>query len=112
MLIETSKDYYENLITDKDFLEVISKKISYEFAEELSRRLELVQEELEFLRNDTGDTDFAFIEQENEELRNLIDDVNSDLQCYLDPIEKGKRVNRENLIKTFNRIIKKLDGAR
>lgn len=109
MLIETSKNCYENLITDKDFLEVISKKISYEFAEELARRLELVQEELEFLRNDT---DFAFIEQENEELRNLIDDVNSDLQCYLDPIEKGKRVNRETLIKTLNRIIKKLDGAR
>ena len=109
MLIETSKDCYENLITDKDFLEVISKKISYEFAEELSRRLELVQEELEFLRDDS---DFAFIEQENEGLRNLIDDVNSDLQCYLDPIEKGKRVNRETLIKTLNRIIKKLDGAR
>lgn len=109
MLIETSKDCYENLITDKDFLEVISKKISYEFAEELSRRLDLVQEELEFLRDDT---DFAFIEQENEGLRNLIDDVNSDLQCYLDPIEKGKRVNRETLIKTLNRIIKKLDGAR
>lgn len=109
MLIETSENCYENLITDKDFLEVISKKISYEFAEELSRRLDLVQEELEFLRDDT---DFAFIEQENEGLRNLIDDVNSDLQCYLDPIEKGKRVNREALIKTLNRIIKKLDGAR
>lgn len=109
MLIETSKNCYENLITDKDFLEVISKKISYEFAEELSRRLELVQEELEFLRDDS---DFAFVEQENEGLRNLIDDVNSDLQCYLDPIEKGKRVNRETLIKTLNRIIKKLDGAR
>lgn len=109
MLIETSKDCYENLITDEDFLEVISKKISYEFAEELSRRLDLVQEELEFLRDDT---DFAFVEQENEAIRNLIDDVNSDLQCYLDPIEKGKRVNRETLIKTLNRIIKKLDGAR
>lgn len=109
MLIETSKNCYENLITDNDFLEVVSKKISYEFAEELSRRLELVQEELEFLRDDS---DFAFIEQENEGLRNLIDDVNSDLQCYLDPIEKGKRVNRETLIRTLNRIIKKLDGAR
>lgn len=109
MLIETSKNCYENLITDKDFLEVISKKISYEFAEELSRRLDLVQEELEFLRDDT---DFAFIEQENEGFRNLIDDVNSELQCYLVPIEKGKQVNRKTLIKTLNRIIKKLDGAR
>lgn len=109
MLIETSKNCYENLITDKDFLEVISKKISYEFAEELSRRLDAVNEELEFLRNDPGDTDFAFIEQENEELRNLIDDVNSDLQYYLSPIEGGKKINRQDMIKTLNRIIKKLN---
>lgn len=106
MLIDIGQGY-KNLVVDEDFIEVMQEQISYEFAEEIARRLSAAEDEVEWIRAD-ADSDSKYIEAENEGLRNLIDDVNSLLQCYLDPIERGKRINRQEMIKTLNKAIQML----
>ena len=107
MLVDVGKGKYRNLSTDEDFFGVIEEKISWEFAEELRKRLNRVQEYIEELKEDS---DFSYIEQENEYLRNLIDDVNSMIQSYIYPIERGQRLYRDKTIKFLNEIIKYLDN--
>ena len=107
MLVDVGKGKYRNLSTDEDFFGVIEEKISWEFAEELRNRF---NERQEYFNELEENSDFNFIEQENEDLRNLIDDVNSMIQSYIYPIEKGERLYREKTIKFLNEIIKYLDN--
>lgn len=100
---------YKYLTDERDFLQVIEDKTSYEFADEIARRLHEAEYFTDYLRKD-ADSDFKYLEAENENLRNLIDDVNSELQCYLVPIEQGKRINRQGVINLLNRVIKMLNG--
>lgn len=106
MLIDIGNKYI-NLNSDEDYLRVIEEKISYEFADELRCRFNRIQECIEELRENS---DISYFEQENEVLRNLIDDVNSMLQSYIFPIKKGKRLYREKTINFFNEVIKYLDN--
>ena len=108
MLVDIGGEY-KYLEDNKDYLQVIEDKISWEFADEIARRLDEVRILAECLRED-ADSDFKYLEAENENLRNLIDDVNSELQHYLVPIEQGKRINRQEMIKLLNRVIKMLNG--
>lgn len=105
MVIEVGKNEYKNLVTDNDFLNVISDKVSYEFAREIAHEIELTEDEIKAL---TDESDLPYIEAENEELINLIDDVNSTLQHLIVPIEKGQRIDRDKVIKTINEVIKQL----
>ena len=107
MLIDVGDRKYRNISSDEDFLRIVEEKISWEFAEELRKRLNRVQEYIEELKEDS---DFSYIEQENEYLRNLIDDVNSMIQSYIYPIERGQRLYRDKTIKFLNEIIKYLDN--
>lgn len=107
MLIDVGDRKYRNISSDEDFLRIVEEKISWEFAEELRKRLNGVQEYIEELKEDS---DFSYIEQENEDLRNLIDDVNSMIQSYIYPIERGQRLYRDKTIKFLNEIIKYLDN--
>ena len=108
MLIDVGDRKYRNISSDEDFLRIVEEKISWEFAEELRKRLNGVQEYIEELKEDS---DFSYIEQENEYLRNLIDDVNSMIQSYIYPIERGRRLYRDKTIKFLNEIIKYLDNT-
>lgn len=105
MVIEVGQNEYKNLVTNNDFLNVISDKVSYEFAREIAHKIELTEYEIKAL---TDESDLPYIEAENEELINLIDDVNSILQHLVVPIEKGQRINRDKVIKTINEVIKRL----
>lgn len=105
MVIEVGKNEYQNLVTNNDFLNVISDKISYEFAREIAHKIELTEDEIRAL---TDESDMAYIEAENEELLNLIDDVNSILQHLIVPIKRGQRINRDKVIKTINEVIRQL----
>lgn len=108
MLIDVGDRKYRNISSDEDFLRIVEEKISWEFSEELRKRLNGVQEYIEELKEDS---DFSYIEQENEYLRNLIDDVNSMIQSYIYPIERGQRLYRDKTIKFLNEIIKYLDNT-
>ena len=108
MLIDVGNRKYRNISSDEDFLRIVEEKISWEFAEELRKRLNGVQEYIDELKEDS---DFSCIEQENEYLRNLIDDVNSMIQSYIYPIERGQRLYRDKTIKFLNEIIKYLDNT-
>ena len=110
MLIDVGDRKYRNISSDEDFLRIVEEKISWEFAEELRKRLNGVQEYIEELKEDS-DSGFSFIEQENEYLRNLIDDVNLMIQSYIYPIERGQRLYRDKTIKFLNEIIKYLDNT-
>lgn len=110
MLIDVGDRKYRNISSDEDFLRIVEEKISWEFAEELRKRLNGVQEYINELKEDS-DSDFSYIEQENEYLRNLIDDVNSMIQSYIYPIERGQRLYRDKTIKFLNEIIKYLDNT-
>lgn len=105
MLIDTGNNKYLNLVTDEDFLRIIEQKISWEFSEEIRKRFGRVEEYIENLKNNS---DITYIEQENQELRFLINDVNFMMQFYIYPIEKGERLYREKTIKFFNQIINML----
>lgn len=107
MLIDIGNEKYRDLDTNEDFLRVIEKKISWEFAEEIRKKFNGIEEYIEDLRNNS---DITYIEQENEDLRFLIEDVNSILQSYIYPIEKGERLYRDKTIKLFREIIKMLDN--
>lgn len=107
MLVDIGNSKYIDLNSNEDYLRIIEEKISYEFADELRHRLNGVQEYIEELKENS---DIPYIEQENEDLRNLIDDVNSMMQSYIYPIEKGERLYREKTIKFFNEVIKYLDN--
>ena len=87
MLVEVEKGKYRNLSTDEDFFGVIEEKISWEFTEELINRFNNYQEYVNKLNENS---DFSFIEQENEDLIHLIDDINSMIQSYIYPIEKRR----------------------
>lgn len=105
MVIEVGQNEYKNLVTNNDFLNVISDKVSYEFAREIAHKIELTEDEIKAL---TDESDLPYIEAENEELINLIDDVNSTLQHLIVPIERGQRINRDKVIKTINEVIRQL----
>lgn len=107
MLIDIGNEKYRDLDTNEDFLRIIEEKISWEFAEEIRRKFNGIEEYIEDLRNNS---DITYIEQENEDLRFLIEDVNSILQSYIYPIEKGERLYRDKTIKLFREIIKMLDN--
>lgn len=72
---------------------------------EIAHKIELTEYEIKVL---TDESDLPYIEAENEELINLIDDVNSTLQHLIVPIERGQRINRDKVIKTINEVIKQL----
>lgn len=108
MLIDIGDRKYRNISSDEDFLRIVEEKISWELSEELRKRLNGVQEYIEELKEDS---DFSYIEQENEYLRNLIDDVNSMIQSYIYPIERGQRLYRDKTIKFLNEVIKYLDDT-
>ena len=75
----------------------------------IEKTRKMLQFYIDELKEDS-DSDFSYIEQENEYLRNLIDDVNSMIQSYIYPIERGQRLYRDKTIKFLNEIIKYLDN--
>lgn len=101
MLIDIGTKY-QDLNSNEDFLRIVEEKISYEFANEIREKLNGIENYINDLKEGT---DLTYIEQENEELRYLIDDVNSMMQSYIYPIEKGGRLYRDKTIKFFNNII-------
>lgn len=96
---------YENLVTKEDYLDIIRKKISYEFANEIQLFIDEAHI-VEKIHERAANSDFAYIEAENEDLRRIIDDINADLQQFIYPIEKGSRLNRDKTIKFINSLIK------
>lgn len=103
MYVDTGNGY-EFLTSQKDYLNVIRRRISYEFMTLIENEFDAVNHEIEAMKKG----DFNYIEMENEELRTLIDDTNSELQHYLVELEKGKRINRQTLINLLNRITQNL----
>lgn len=104
MLIDTGNTF-ENLVETEEYLDIIRKKISYEFAEEIR----LMIDEATYIKQmheNVANSDAAYIEAENEDLRRTIDDMNADLQQFIYPIEKGQRINREKTIRFINNLIK------
>lgn len=93
---------YKDLSSTEDFLTIIEEKISWEFADEIRKKLNGIEDYINELKENS---DITYIEQENEDLRYLIDDVNSMMQSYIFPIEKGERLYRDKTIKFFNNII-------
>lgn len=101
-------DKYLHLVTRRDYLDVISDKVSPDFAAEIEEMLD----EAEFTKSqliDEIDSDAAFYEVENEEMRNTIDDANSMIQQFLYPIEKGKNLNRQKTIQFLNDLLRLID---
>lgn len=111
MLVAVGEYQYENIVTDEDFVDIIDEKISHEFACEIRKRLDWNTRQEE-LQDTLMADDFKFIEAENEELCNAIDDVNSILQNLVVPLERGARINRDKVIKTLNNVIKMLNDVR
>ena len=105
MLIDIGNKY-ENLVENEDYLDIIREKISHEFANEIQLLIDEAHI-IEKIHERAADSDAAYIEAENEELRRTIDDINAELQQFIVPIEKGQRLNREKTIKLINRIIEK-----
>lgn len=103
MYVDTGNGY-QYLISLDDFLNVIRERTSYEFMLVIEDELNAVSREVEAMKSG----DFNYIEMENEELRNLIDDTNSELQHYLVELEGGKRINRQTLINMLTRLTKNL----
>ena len=108
MLVDIGNGY-ANLVEDRDFIDIMDKKISPEFARIVGDKLDYLRW-MEDLEEEKYNGDYRYIEAENEELINLIDDVNSELQHYVVGIESGKRVYRESLLKLLNSIIKQLSN--
>ena len=106
MLVDIGNEY-ANLVEDRDFIEIMDRKISPEFARLVGDKLDYLRW-MESFEEEKYEGDYRYIESENEELRNLIDDVNSELQQYVVGLENGKRVYRETLLKMLNSIIKQL----
>ena len=101
-------DKYLHLVTRRDYLDVISERVSPDFAAEVEEMLD----EAELTKSqliDEIDSDAAFYEAENEEMRNTIDDANSMIQQFLYPIEKGKNLNRQKTIQFLNDLLKLID---
>jgi hypothetical protein len=101
-------DKYLHLVTRRDYLDVISDKVSPDFAAEIEEMLD-VAELTKSQLIDEIDSDAAFYEAENEEMRNTIDDANSMIQQFLYPIEKGKNLNRQKTIQFLNDLLKLID---
>lgn len=105
MYVDTGNGF-KYLVSQEDFLDVIRERTSYEFMLVIEDEFNAVNREIEAMK----EGDFNYIEMENEELRNIINDANSELQIYLSELEKGKRVNRQTLINLLKRVIKNLDN--
>lgn len=111
MLVDIGKGEYRNLWDMPDYLRVVEEKTSYEFVRVIEEKLNDVEQ---YIQDSIDDyklgSDLTYIEAENEELRDLLDDVNSTLQNFIEPIEQGGRLNREKTIKMLNDVIKKLSS--
>ena len=109
MLIDIGGSY-KNLVENEDYLDIIREKISDEFANEIQLLIDEAHI-VEKIHERAADSDFAYIEAENEDLRRTIDDINSELQQFIYPIEKGSRLNRDKTIKFINSLIKTCEEA-
>lgn len=111
MLVDIGNGEYRNLWDIPDYLRVVEEKTSYEFVRVIEEKLNDVEQ---YIQDSIDDyklgSDLTYIEAENEELRDLLDDVNSTLQNFIEPIEQGGRLNREKTIKMLNDVIKKLSS--
>lgn len=107
MLIDIGNGF-ANLVEDRDFVDIMDKQISPEFARIVGDKLDYLRY-IEAFEEEKYDGDYRCLEAENEELRNVIDDVNSELQQYVDGLEHGKRVYRETLLKMLKSIINQLN---
>lgn len=101
-------DKYLHLVTRRDYLDVISEKVSPDFAAEIEGMLNEADITKEAMIEEI-DSDARFYEMENEEMRNTIDDANSMIQQFLYPIEKGKNLNRQKTIQFLNDLLKLID---
>ena len=99
---------YKHLVTQRDYLDIISSKISPEFAAE-------IEEELEWANKCKGelmemvDSDCRYIELENEELRNQLFDAGASVSSFLRPLLDGHNLNRQKTIKFLRQLEKDLE---
>ena len=111
MMITTGLNTYENLVTNQDYLDIIEKRISYEFANEIRKKIDEAENEAK-IAQDRLDSDLTYYEAECETYMNLLDEINSMLQQFIVPIQRGDRINREKTIVLINTIIKMIDAER
>lgn len=99
---------YKHLVSRRDYIDIISEKISPEFAAEIEEELEWANRCKHELLEEV-DSDCRYIELENEELRNQLFDAGAYVSSFLRPLLDGHNLNRQKTIKFLQQLEKELE---
>lgn len=106
MRIKIGNDQYYDCLNIDDFYNIMQLKISWEFMHEFKS---IQEKEIEDIKEDWFSTGYYHCYQDgNCHILEMIDETLDDLKTFLDPIKKGKRLNRENTIKFLEDLVFRL----
>ena len=96
----------ETVGSDRDILEIIRENCGYEFADFMEQRLDAPIEISQNLREQIiSESDYYSYEQSLDEHNCIFNDILDECEKQVEYIEDSKRINKQILYESFNKIL-------